>query len=86
MKIIFKNPITSNFEIGFIQKKHFTKQGIKCDILSEKGVSFLKLSYNKKKAGYIDEDLTNKFAEKIETNLNRISKGNFKNQIIDGIV
>lgn len=81
MKVIFRNPITMNFEVGYIVKKVYTPQGVRFNVLNESGSAFNFLPDSKRhlgERGYIDSDLTFRLAPKIETNLNASTRANYK--------
>lgn len=80
MKVVFKNPITSALEVGVVVKKYMVNKLPKFDVISEKGTYFTALSKNNKKIGYIDENLTKKFSNFIDTNLTKESQANYKNK------
>ena len=80
MKVIFKNPISQNYEVGLIVKKYTTNKKIKYDVVSEKGQIYVALTTNIRKKGHIDERITNNIINKITTNLSIDTQSNYRNK------
>jgi hypothetical protein len=78
MKVIFSNPITKIYEVGIIVRKYLINKRQKFDVISEKGSMYLALSTNVQKNGHIDEILSKKFADSINTNLTKLTQANYK--------
>jgi len=78
MKVIFRNPISKELEVGIIVKSYSTNKNKKYDVISEKGSYYPALSTNIRKNGYIDEKLTKNFISKITTNLTKENQANYK--------
>jgi hypothetical protein len=77
--VIFNNPITKIYEVGIIVKKYTINKRQKFDVISEKGSMYLALSTNVQKSGHINETLSKKFADSINTNLTKLNQSNYRN-------
>lgn len=77
MRVVFQNPISKLYEIGIIVKKYTINKRQKFDVISEKGVLHVALSTNISKTGHINENLTQKFANDVQTNLTKQNQANY---------
>jgi len=77
MRVVFQNPISKIYEVGIIVKKYTINKRQKFDVISEKGILHVALSTNTSKNGHINENLTKKFADDIETNLTKQNQANY---------
>lgn len=80
MKVIFKNPITSNYEVGEVLKTAYSDKTKKFTVVTETGMIYPGITTIKTRPGHVDFDITARIIDQIDTNLNKESQANYRNK------